>query len=198
MLYEIQREIAADLTTRGVPFPCNYGPDKAGAAALTRSRIVIDVDDELGDEFAAAMKAGRNPTMRAVLWQGAFCRIFVRSDEGAARVHEHRRLAMQAVRMVYVALEKSVAARHNRFRIASAKFLNATELQLRGIENWPGVVYELRFAVDSAVNDTNWVGDAKPEVTIDPDTGAVIASTTQALQRGAPEGTDPVTACGEA
>lgn len=129
--------------------------------------------------------------MRAI---GCVLRIYAKSELVGAAVHDHERLADQLLDRVEVALRKIVAQRRTLHQITSSKLLDEAALSLIGLEQWPGVVYELRFSVDRGVFDTAWDGEAKPGIAAEVAPLAGIASETIVrLQNGAG---DEETACG--
>lgn len=159
MIYEITKEIATELTAKGVPYPVIYGPERA-LRVLTDPRFVIERDRAGNDELAAPVARNPNPRMIGVRWLACVCRIYARSTLAGAGTHDHEREADQMADRFTVALHKAVRVRRNQYRIRSAKLMSAAELELDGLEQWPGVVYRIEFDVDRAVNDTTWQGAA--------------------------------------
>lgn len=197
MLYEISKDVSAALVANNVPLPVVYGPERVDAmASVGRQRIVFERDRELGDGVELNMRARpTNPIMIAVRPIGAVCRVYAQSTIAGAAVHDHERIADQAVDKVVAALRKVVATRRTLWRVSSSKLLSAAELEERGLERWPGVVYELRFSVDRGVTDTTWIGEARPEVTIGGEGGVTIATTDEIYLDKAPAGATPETGC---
>lgn len=159
MIYEITKEIATELTARGVPYPVVYGPERA-PRSMVDPRFVIERDRAGNDELAAPVARNPNPRMIGRRWVACVCRIFACSTLAGAGTHDHEREADQMVDRFTVALHKVVRVRCNQYRLRSAKLMSATELELDGLEQWPGVVYRIEFDVDRAVNDTAWDGTA--------------------------------------
>jgi len=193
VIYEITREVETELKARGVPLPVVYGPER-GDLTITFARIVIERDRDKGDAIGPGRGRTVNPQMVAIRSMGAVCRVYAQSTESGAGVHDHERMADQAVDRIHVALEKIVKLRTTLYHVTAAKLLSAQELAMRGLLQWPGVVYELRFSVDRGVFDTDWTGAAKPESVLG--TGFEISSTTKATLDKAPDNTPPETACG--
>jgi hypothetical protein len=179
----IQLGVKAHLESLGCPLPVGYGPDSK--QSLTDSRIVFERDRDGGDELGPAKKLKANPRMVFVRALGVVVRIYATSNLDGANVYDHERVADQAADLFLVSLREVVAQQRTLWRVASAKYLNADELAIAGIINWPGVVYEYRLSVDRGVFDRTWVdeagvgGDARPEVELGPD-GVELATTTQA------------------
>ncbi len=196
MIYAISQELATELKAQGCPLPVVYGPERMGAtgAALTTSRILIERDRDVGDKPGPGRARNANPRMVAIRAMGAVCRIFAQSTLTGARVQDHERLADLALDKIEVALYKVVTKRSTQWRISSAKLLGADELALRGIEVWTGVVYEMRFSVDRAVNDTTWAEVADAEATVG--TAGLTIETTDAIKlTNGPVGASPEIAC---
>ena len=194
MIYEITREVEAELRAQACPVPVVYGPERQGAGvAITTSRIVIERDRGRGDETKPGRARTLNPRMVAVRGIGAICRIYAQSTLTGAAVHDHERLADQVIDKVTVALHKIVSRRQTEWRISSAKLLTREELALRGLEVWPGVVYEIHFSVDRGVFDTTWTEEAADEIAVD---ATLIRSTTEVSLANGPTPPTTETACG--
>lgn len=164
MIYEISREVAASLKARGCPFPVIYGPEPRGptAAGFARSRIVFERDRARGDNSAPARSEHRNPKMHGIRALGAVVRIFAAATKVGSTLHDHEFIADQAADLSIVAIRKTVSAMQTLLSWGPAGFLSADALNLHGLGEWPGVVYELRFAVDRGIYDRTWQGDAEP------------------------------------
>lgn len=160
MIYEITRELAAELTAKGVPYPVIYGPERA-PRPMVDPRIVVERNRDASDEFGAPHKRAANPVMFGVRWLACVATIFAKSNLEGAGTHDHERQADQLVDRFTVALHKVVRVRCNQYRITSAKLLSAAELKLEGLELWQGAVYRLEFSIERGVEDVTWQGAAK-------------------------------------
>lgn len=202
MLYEISKEVSTELAAQGCPVPVVYGPERQGATgvAITTSRIVFERDRSGGDSSGPGRGRTVNPKMLYTRNVGAVCRVFAQSTESGARVQDHERLADLVWDKVEVALYKVIAKRKDAWRVASSKLLSAEELAMRGLEVWPGVVYEVRFTVSRGVYDTTWTEAAKPEASVSAagssgTPGVTIESADEIKLTNGPVGAPAETAC---
>lgn len=194
VIYEIHKEVATELKAQGCPLPVVYGPERQGVGtALGVTRVVIERDRSRGDVPKPGRARTFNPRMVAIRSMGAVCRIYARSTLTGAAGHDHERLADQAVDQITIALYKVVGRRQSEWSVSSAKLLTVEELALRGLEVWPGVVYEMRFAVDRAVFDATWTDEAAEELAVADD---LIVSTTKVSLANGPAPVTTETACG--
>lgn len=176
MLYEIAKEIAEELKAKGVPHPVIYGPER-GTGSVAETRVVIERDRYGNDEIGSPTARPANPRMVGVRWLACMATIYAQSTIPGPGVQDHERVADQLVDKLTIALHKVIRVRKNQYRITRSKFLNAEELEVLQIENWPGVVYQIDFAIDRGVFDTTWAGEAKAERKLG-GTGGVSMSTT--------------------
>jgi hypothetical protein len=194
VIKSIADDLRTELAAKGCPLRVIYGPEPRPVTSLVDSRIVLERDREGGDVIGPPRSQHKNPAIKGVRGMGCVLRIFAKSSLSGANLWDHESLADQTLDKVWVALEKLVKLRRTLWTITGAKLLNSTELEMRGLETWPGVVFELRFAVDRGVFDTTWVGDAKPEKAFGEGADAIqIASTTSVTVNGAGS---PEVACG--
>lgn len=165
MIYEITKEVATELASKGYPFDVIYGPERA-PVVLTKPRIVIERDRQGSDPTKAPKARTPNPKMMFVRGIACVCRIFAKSNLPGAGVHEHERQADQAADKLTIALFRAIRKRFTECEIQPAQMLSADALKYAGLEAWPGVVYEIKFSVDRGVYDTNWVGEKAPETVL--------------------------------
>lgn len=188
MLYSIGRDLESALAAKAVPFKVFYGPERAEPTTVVRERIVIERDRQGGDTFVARRSQSTNPKRPADRQVGARLRIFAQATSAGSMQHEHERRVDAVADRVFVALDGIIrGARRTSWRIESAKLLSADELQMRGLETWPGAVYEIVFSVDRGVFDTAWDGSAADEVTVGTDVTIVNQTTVSRAPNGAPE-----------
>lgn len=212
MIYEISREVAAELVTRGCPLPVVYGPERVNAGALTRSRIVFERDRQGGDAVKAppsrvqrTATVNSTPTRAPIVLAralGVIVRVWASSTVAGAAVQDHEAEAEAAADQVLVALRKAIAVRHTLWGVTSARYLDAASLaaagiRVDGLESWPGVVYELRLTIDRGVFDSVWSGAGAETVTLGTEAGQVPTVSTDYI-RLATSDAEPVTACGPA
>lgn len=169
MIYEIAREVATAMASRGFPFRVEYGPPRVAGIASPGAggRIIIMRDRETPDAFEASRGLTRGggsgtwPTGNRL--QACVARVEMRSTAAGAGIHDHERLCESAVDMLWTALADALRGRNNELRIAGGRYLDQAALQALGLEQWPGVVYELRFSVSRGVEARTFEGDAPME-----------------------------------
>lgn len=193
MIYGLAREVGAELKAKGYPFHVLYGPELYKPTSITNTRIVIERDRRAGDAFLPTRSQHLNPRQVGTTSVGAVLRIYANATVSGAALHDHETLADHLRRAVRVAIDDCVKKRQTLWRISSGKFLSKEELELGGLEQWPGAVYELRFSVDDGDADVNYAGEARPEIALGPG-GVPIESTTEVAQTAS--AAPPETACG--
>jgi hypothetical protein len=156
VLLSISYQLREDLQARGVPFDVVYGPERLGQTPLAASHIVLERDRATGDELLPVTAHRRNPRVDHVRGIGATLRVFARSTAAGAGPGDHERVADRVVDQCLISLRAIVAARRTQWRLRSAKLLSADEAGERGLETWPGVIYEARFVIDRGVADAGW------------------------------------------
>jgi hypothetical protein len=156
VLLAISYQLREALKARGVPHPLAYGPERMGQSVLAAPHIVLERDRENGDLIAPPVAHRRNPRLDHVRWIGSILRVFAKSTTDGAGVGDHEREADRVVDQAMVALRGIVSARRSLWEIRSSKLLTAEEAGERGLEAWPGAIYEVRFAVARGVADLGW------------------------------------------
>lgn len=188
MLLAICYQLREALTARGVPWDVVDGPERLGQTTTAIPHIVLERDRQTGDLYAPPTTDRRNPRLDHVRWIGAVLRVFAKSSVASARPMDHEREADLIVDQCMVALRGIVSARKTLWQIGSAKLLTADEANERGLESWPGVIYEVRFAVARGVTDAPFDGTTASEATFGGAHG-VGTSTTLDLSDG-PDGSE--------
>ena len=125
---------------------------------------------------------------------GVLVRIYGQSTKAGATPQDHAEVVEQLLDHVVVALDDVLRGGKTLWTLGAGGF--AQPEALRGSEGRSGALYELRLSYERPVLATTWAGDAAPETTLDPDTGATIASTTQVTLHNGPENQSAETACG--
>lgn len=166
MLYEISKEVDARLKVKKVPLRVAFGPERTKSTALNE-RIVIEHDE--GDTFEALMLVQPNlgkpsPSAAFKRWQAAIARIYARSPNAGAIQADHYRRAEAVLDRLLLALDYVVRVRKNAMRLVGGRFILPEDLS--SSETWPGALYELRFAIDRGVIDTDWNGESAETVEI--------------------------------
>jgi len=175
MLYEISKEIAAELQLKKCPYAVVYGPERL-PVSMTTPRIVIERDRQSPEQISAPKSRTVNPIMMLTRAIAGQIRVFAKSSVSGANVYNHERECDKAVDRVTVALHKVARRRCTEYRITRAKLLNTTELQYEGLESWPGVVYQINFEIDRGVLDTDWTGDGADTAEIGGTGGVTIGA----------------------
>ncbi len=157
MLLAMSYQLREAFKTRGVPYPLVYGPERPGQTVLAAPHLVLERDRENGDSIAPPVAHRRNPRVDHVRWIGSTLRVFARSTTAGAGPGDHEREADRVVDQAMMSLRAIVSARRTLWQIQSAKLLTADEAGERGLETWPGAIYEVRFAVARGVADLGWV-----------------------------------------
>ena len=156
MLLAISYQLRTALTAAGVPYPVVYGPEQLGQTVMAKPHIVLERDRQSGDALRPPTTHRRNPRLDHVRAIGATLRVFARSTTAAPGPGDHEREADRIVDQCLVALRGIVSARRTMWELRSAKLLTVEEAEAIGLETWPGVIYEVRFAVDRGVTALGW------------------------------------------
>lgn len=185
MIYEITKEVAAELRTKGVPFPVHYGPEPT-EGGTTKERIVVrrSADAIIATPGGGGRNSTESPkTATIAVNQGVTIRIYARNPVTGARVQDHERRCEHVRDRVIVAFDRIVRGRRNRITWASAEYVTPEDADPDQKAPFVGVVYELKCFVDRAVADRSWPsaefpqGSALDEVAIGPDPDVTIVTT---------------------
>lgn len=193
MLYNISKDVAADLDARKFPWRVGYGPSPE--VSLNDPRVIFErLRGRGSDSSDDSLSRPRNPTMISTRHLGGKITIYAKSNAEGARVIEHERDMDKMVDMVTTSLHKVAQTRRNPLTIVSMGTLSEDDLEARGITTWSGVAYEILFTVGRGVTVTDWEQAAAPEATIGPG-GVGIVTEAEILPTNAPDGTLPVDVC---
>lgn len=157
MIDEIYVLLKNALKAKGVPFDVVYGPAQTPPGPT--SRIEVQRDTDGGDGVEAGKGRFANPKMFALRATGGMVRVLAKSTIDGATRQDHEHLADAIVDQVQVEIFKITRNARVGFTVTRAGFVTNTSIT----DGWAGVVYELRFRVDRAVNDVTWQGDKAPE-----------------------------------
>lgn len=183
MIYEIAKEIATILAGNHVPYSVVYGPERA-PLGLASPRFVIERDRSSAESIVGPRSRARNPVEIVVRQIPCVCRVFAKSTLGGAKGNEHEREADQMVDKAIVAIHRVLRVRNSQYQLPSAQLMSADALKYAGLEQWPGVVYEIKFSVERGVFDTTWTNAAKAEATVGGEGGITFGTTTTASGAG--------------
>jgi len=188
MIREIGKELQAQLRLKGCPFTV-VDREQHKTTSWGRQRIVVEHDDDVGDQFGTAVSQSVNPKRPHVLTIGAKLTVYAQSRNDGAMEFEHRRLAYQAVTACVCAMDKVAAERKNSWRPGKGRFITPDDLARS--EKFGGAIYELSFTYDRGVPDLTWAGEAQPEATLG--AGTVRHTTKVSLAHGPDDDDDPNT-----
>lgn len=184
--------VAARLAARKFPFPVTYGPEHHRRESF-HTTIVFERDADAPDLPAAPAGFQVNPRKVLSLWLACKCTIYAKSSLHAATVGEHEALALQLVEGVVTALDDWTSEGKTMLQLREMRFLRAEELQMPGLESWPGRAYQIKFAVGAGLVKRTFLGEARPTYTV-----AGFQNRTEARLDGAPDEVPPTIGCGEA
>lgn len=190
MLYGVSRLLEAALKAQGVPFPVVFGPERGNPVTAAHGRIVIEHGGPGADNIRPPLATHRNPTVHFNRIQGAFLRIFARSNLANAQWHDHTELAEAVLGHVLAELDVIVRGGRNNLSFAAGGFVQLDDSA--GSNTWPGAIYELPFGIDRAIERRTWAGGKAGEVTIGTD--VTIVNHTKVSAALGPAGTPPVDA----
>lgn len=192
MIYEIARELAAALRKRGCPVPLVYGPEGMRPTSIGHSRIMVERPRvRSGDLWGEAKTHPANPRVTGMRSVPMLITVYASSTLAGAREQDHARLMDQILDVLQASLREVLGKRHAFWRVVSAGMPSPVEIDMSGIEQWTGAVYELRINVDRTMTETNWKGEARPTYELEADS---IESTTKAKLPG--QAGSGSTACG--
>lgn len=166
MLYELSKLLRTELVTQGYPFEVGYGPEAVSAAAIARTRIIVERNRGTDEPFVAPKMPMTNPRCYYNKVMSGKIRIYANSTLAGARTQDHERLADLLADMVATAIYKIAKSRKIFVEVLSGKLLSSAELGYDSLQTWPGAVYDVAIRVACAVKDLTWDGAAKPEATV--------------------------------
>lgn len=160
-LHEVSLEVLAELEAQHCPYPLAYGPERFVPTTVGATRIQVDHVREPGaDPSGPPRVQQKNPRAYGARQIACVVRVYAQSDKAGADIQDHDGLAGQLATMFDVALYKVVTRRKNAYTRPVWGFLGAEALKMRGLEAWPGSVYEARFVIEHAELDTVWTGES--------------------------------------
>ena len=163
MIYALYASLKSRLESFGCPVQIFYGQQRATTRALT-TRIVVQ--RAYGETETIEAPRGRPVNPPLICSQNVRGRVLVYAASTApgATQHEHERLADVIKRTVLVLLYKQVQEDRQFLSLEAGRFLTADELELAGLQDWPGLVYQIDFTVNEGAFDmASWadaIGDA--------------------------------------
>ncbi len=157
MIYEMSRDLRGMLRKRRFPYAVHYGPERAkrgaGSRGITFEREPDSVEEPHGQQG--------NPRKHATRRLGVRATVYAKSSLPSAHQGDHERECEAIVDALIVALaEWGVAARAGRPVFVETRYATAAELAAG--EQWPGVVYLIRFTIGRGVYARDYNGAGKP------------------------------------
>lgn len=186
-LYEIVREVDAALAARKVPFPVVYGPERTESTTWAEERVVIQHPRVPGtDTLEGPRGLAKNPRAHARCHVGAVAHIYARSPLAGAGIHDHERRARAVLDRLYVALDKTIRGAGSPWAATGGGFIVPPDAE--GSSTWGGVIYELPFTYERAMQDRAWSDDPNADGAARPvGTLGGLSSTTKVSFAGDPE-----------
>lgn len=200
-LYPLSKDIQGLLRAKNFPLRVHYGPERMHREGYPDNVVIIERDREASDTIGPPRGVQRNPRKMRVRGLAGAATIYARSSKAGAHVGDHETLCEKFVDALLVALEHwATETRAIEIPVTESRYLSADErLQLArthapgvdatAIEQWPGAVYRIKFAVPRALLDLNYAGEGLPTGTL---AAPGIRSRTDVT---APGYEDPATGC---
>ncbi len=208
-VYPLSRDLEELLRAKKFPLRVYYGPERMHREGYPDNAIVAERDRGANAALTAPRGVQRNPRKEAQRALAAQLHIYARASKAGAHIGDHEERCEKFVDAVLIALRhwavatRAVSADSVNLPISESRYLSADErLQLarvhypgadskvfQAIEQWPGVVYRIKFTVPRALLDLDYAGDGAPE-------GAIgsIASRTDVT---GPAHATPAVGCGD-
>lgn len=161
LTYELSQHVKGVLNDRGFTIPVLYGPEVLQRQHPTKA-VVFEHDRETGGVVVPPMGAQgpprRNHRTRNM---GCVVHFFVASTAEGARIQDHEGLCDEIVDAVMIAVDEGlVASKSVRPTYLEAKYVKQEELPFALLNQWPGVVYRLRFLITRGVVAKDYAGSA--------------------------------------
>lgn len=187
MIFQMSLDIAVTLAARKFPFNVIYAPESTERKGYINA-ITIERDRSGGDKVVGNQANKQNPKAEAIRLLGVVARVYAVSQLDGSMINNHENLCDQVVdALVIEVLKWGTAAKVGRPTFTSSRYLTAEERNTE--ETWPGVVYELRFAMPRGIRDITFEKEARSE------SGSNITGASNVTQVEGPEGID-ATGCG--
>jgi hypothetical protein len=190
MIYAMASDIQAILNAKEFPISVIYTPERTERDGYARM-ITIERDRSSGDGVSGAVAVNANARRVMTRSLGVWARIYVRSELDGARINDHEHEADDLVDALIIALFQWCAeTRTLAPTFTEARFLDAKERD--DVEEWPGVVYSLRFGIARGIYDRKYDGSAKPTASL-----SGFANSTMVSRTAGDSGELPVQGCGD-
>jgi hypothetical protein len=163
-VYKLAAEVEDLLRKRKFPIPVMYGPERF-PLGVPFFAIVVERDRAASDRVSPVAGSQRNPRKQASRLLAVRATVFARSEYEGARLCEHEDLCEQIVDALICAVSDwSMAHAHHLPDFVDARYVTPTEAGL--LEQFPGVVYVLRWTIPRGVFTADFLGDGLPVGTV--------------------------------
>jgi hypothetical protein len=190
-LYGLSKDVQDLLHAKNFPLKVHYGPERMHREGYPENVVVFERDHEGSDAVQAAQGAQRNPRKLGARVLASVVHIYARNSKAGARIEDHHELCEKFVDAVHCAIMVwAKASGAINCPVSEAKYLSASDrlsaaklhvpdAKAEAVEQWPGVVYRIKFGVPRALLDLNYAGDGLPTTEL-----GGIASRTDAYGAG--------------
>ena len=138
------------------------GPEKADSLPSAEPHIVLMRDDAAGDSFISPPGTSAvNPSTFKVQQMGMELLVFARGAVRGASTLDHEDQGDCVVKQVLRALYHIL--RRRRWEIRRGAYLTKAQVEELDYVGWPGRIYQLLFAINVALDDVDYQGDALEE-----------------------------------
>lgn len=182
MMHDIAVALGTELASKKCPIKVIDGPEPTKTTTGARERIVVERDDDAGDNFGPPRNPGGNPRRRFTRAVAAKITIYAQAVGAGSNHWEHRRRAEKVLDLVLVALAKVLSVRQVGYTLGRGRFVPIEDLQES--ESASGAAYELLLTVERAVFDQTWTDIDQPEATVGGVDGIRIKNTVLASLNG--------------
>jgi hypothetical protein len=187
----MSRDLEANLLAHRFPVAVVYGPERLTREAVHgRPTIVVERDTEQSDSLSHVAVRG-NARKLFVRELAVRARVYAQSSLPGAHAHDHEDLCEKIVDAFLVALYQwGVEGKAGAIPITEAKYIPPPE----GFEQFPGVVYSIRFRVPRSVDERTFAGETAAGAARPTGTIAGIANRTDVTYAHSDD--DPSVGCG--
>jgi hypothetical protein len=199
--YEFSKDVQKLLHAKRFPLRVHYGPERTHREGYPENVIVFERDHGASDTLGPPRGQQRNPRKMRSRGLACLAHLYVKSSRAGARLGDHQDLCEQFVDALLAAMIAwAQTHRAEGFTVGEHRYLSAAERLTLGkehapgveaakIEQWPGVVYVVKFVLPRGLYDLDYSADGLPEATLEG-----LANRTDAFGPGGVG--DPATGCG--
>jgi hypothetical protein len=197
MLSEFSRDIQRFLTEQSYPVRATFGYEQAVAGAH-RGHFVIFEHDTAGDTLGPPTTgAKRNPRLVRARYLGCVAEIYAKSSLPGARRADHERECEKIVDALVCAFYRwGAEGQVGDLPWKSGKYVDGKDAPDRPREKWPGVCYQISFALPRGVYDRTYVAENNPGAPEPTGSAATVRNRTEARLEGGDPEAPPDIGCG--